>query len=378
MWMKALLASADLGDRVRRTLWIGIAGASLTALAAMFGLHDGSLWRLPAVLEARVEAALRVAGLPGLEVHMQGQRAMLLGIVEHDAAIPRARRAALRAEGPGGPWSGGITSVDVSGLRVGAYERPFTWRVRREAARIVLSGAVPSERARAELMRAAAGAFANAEAVDEMRVAGGAPSAAFTQVARRAVADLATLRSGEVRFVDNQIAFIGDGGQAAVDALARAYGEPPAPFRVRLEVTIDGLDLAHPELQGLNLASAGAETCAHAFARLLERNVINFAPGSAAIDRSSASLLDALASVALRCDRFSIEVSGHSDNQGARGANMALSVRRAETVAAYLASQGVSRARLAAQGYGPDRPRASNASASGQAANRRIEFHVSG
>jgi outer membrane protein OmpA-like peptidoglycan-associated protein len=111
---------------------------------------------------------------------------------------------------------------------------------------------------------------------------------------------------------------------------------------------------------------------------MMERNVINFAAGSSAIDPSSRAVLDALASVALRCDRFSIEVAGHTDNQGGRELNMDLSRQRADAVAVYLSGQGVARSRLTARGYGPDRPRSSNATPAGQAANRRIEFYVSG
>jgi OOP family OmpA-OmpF porin len=143
-------------------------------------------------------------------------------------------------------------------------------------------------------------------------------------------------------------------------------------------VTIDGLDVQHPELQGLNLVGGDAETCERAFDRLMERNVINFQPGSAAIDPSSRGVLDSLASVALRCDRFAIEVAGHTDNQGGRDMNMELSQQRADAVADYLAAQGVARSRLTARGYGPDRPRSTNVSSEGQAANRRIEFYVSG
>jgi OOP family OmpA-OmpF porin len=145
-----------------------------------------------------------------------------------------------------------------------------------------------------------------------------------------------------------------------------------------LAVTVDGLDVEHPELQGLDLAAADADTCESAFDRLMERNVIVFAPGSAAIAPESRSVLDSLASVALRCDRFSIEVAGHTDNQGAREMNMELSQRRADAVASYLAGQGVARSRLSARGYGPDRPRAGNTTPAGQAANRRIEFYVTG
>ncbi|MBX3510599.1 MAG: OmpA family protein [Hyphomonadaceae bacterium] len=356
---------------------IGAAGAALAALAGMLGVHGGSVWRLPQVLEQRVETALQAAGQGGLEVRMDGQRAILSGIVEEQGAIANAQRAALAAAGAGGPWAGGVTHVDVAGVAVGRFDRPYFWSVRREGARVVLSGAVPSDAARADLMSTAAAAFPNAETVDDMHVAGGAASARFGEIARRMLRGLARLSSGEARIADSQIAFIGDGGEEAVAALRREFANPPAPFRARLDVTTDGLDTAHPELQGLNLQTGDAQTCEAAFERLTERNVINFAPGSAAIDPSSRQLLDALASVALRCDRFTIEVAGHTDDQGGRELNMALSQRRAETVVSYLASQGVARSRLTARGYGADRPRASNATPAGQAANRRIEFNVS-
>jgi OmpA-OmpF porin, OOP family len=367
----------ESNDRSRMTLWIGVGGALVAALLGLFAPHDGAVWRTQSVLRQHVATALLASGQAGLEVEMDGQRAILRGLVEDEADIAEARRAALTAAGPGGAWSGGVTSVDASAVSVGAFERPYLWSARREEARIVLSGAVPSGNARAALMAAAAEAFPMAEAIDEMRIAGGAPSPAFTDVAREAVRLLAGLQTGEARIVDAQIVFIGDGGQEAVDALQAAFAEPPAPFRSRLAVTIDGLDVEHPELQGLNLVGGDAETCERAFDRLMERNVINFAPGSAAIDPSSRAILDSLASVALRCDRFSIEVAGHTDNQGGREMNMELSRARADAVANHLAEQGVARSRLSARGYGPDRPRASNATPAGQAANRRIEFYVS-
>jgi|CXWL01.1.fsa_nt_gi OOP family OmpA-OmpF porin len=367
----------DPEDKMRATFWIGVIGAAIGTIAGVLGAHNGSVWRLPQALDARVEAALQGAGLAGLDVRMQGQRAVLSGIVESEEDIEAARRVALSAAGAGGAWAGGVTSVNADGVAVGPFERPFAWSVRRDGNLILLAGAVPSEASRTTLLNAARIAFENGEAIDQMRVAGGAPAASFTDVARQAITELATLRTGEVRIVDNQIAIIGDGSGAVVDALEARYASPPAPFRARLAVTIDGLDVAHPELQGLNLANGQAETCSRAFSRLLDRNVINFSPGSAAIDPSSRRLLGALASVALRCDRFTIEVSGHTDNVGARDLNMRLSNARAEAVAAYLASQGVERARLRSQGFGPDRPRAGNETPAGQAQNRRIEFSVS-
>jgi outer membrane protein OmpA-like peptidoglycan-associated protein len=362
----------------RRTLILtGAAGAAVATLLGMLAPHDGAMWRVESVLKQRVSTALSAEGFPGLDVDMNGQRVILRGIVEDEADIVAARNAALTAAGAGGLWSGGVTSVNTTGVRVGAFERPFAWSVKRDASRVVLSGATPSENTRTDLMAAAGEAFPNLQAVDDMHVAGGAASPLFADLARAAVRAVAQLTVGEARIVDAQIVVIGDGGQQGVTAVREALGEPPAPFRSRLAVTIDGLDVEHPELQGLNLNDGDAETCERAFDRLMERNVITFNEGSAAIAAASRGVLNALASVALRCDRFSIEVAGHTDNQGGRELNMELSRRRADAVAAYLAGQGVARARLSARGYGPDRPRASNATASGQAANRRIEFYVS-
>lgn len=368
----------DRENWTRPALMIGAGGAVLSMLLGMLAPHGGAVWRAPRVLEQRVATALSVAGHPGIDVEMHGQRAVLRGIVEDETDIAAIRRAALTAAGSGGAWAGGVTSVDASDVSVGAFARPFAWTVRRGDDRVVLSGAAPSEASKAEILAAAERAFPGDERIDELRVAGGAASPHFTDLAVQGIRALAHLNAGEVRIVDSQIVIIGDGDQAAVDAVRRAFADQPAPFNTRFAVTIDGLDVDHPELQGLNLVNGSAGTCEAAFERLMESNVINFASNSASIEPSSRSVLNALASVALRCDRYSIEVAGHTDNQGQREMNMQLSQRRADAVANYLAAQGVDRARLISRGYGPDRPRLDNATASGQAANRRIEFYVSG
>jgi outer membrane protein OmpA-like peptidoglycan-associated protein len=360
------------------TVLLALFAALVAALVGMFGPHDGSVTGAPRALEARIEAALSQADLQGLDVVMHGQRASLYGIVNEEGRIAEARHLALTAAGPGGAWAGGVTSVDASGVSVGAFDQPYTWGARREGDGVVLTGAAPSAYAREAIQDMASRAFATASPVNSMHIAGGAPSADFTDLALTAIRILARLNSGEVRIIDDQIVVIGDGGQAAVDAAHEAFAAPPAPYSARLALTIDGLDVEHPELQGLNLVNGDAETCAQAFDRLMERNVINFEPGSAEIDVSSQGVLGALATVALRCDRFQIEVAGHTDNEGGRPLNMDLSQRRADAVASYLISQGVSQTRVSARGYGPDRPRADNATEEGRASNRRIEFNVSG
>ena len=75
-------------------------------------------------------------------------------------------------------------------------------------------------------------------------------------------------------------------------------------------------------------------------------------------------------------DLARVQVEGHTDSTGNPKRNTVLSQARAEAVVAYLTGHGVERSRLAAVGFGPSRPLASNATRSGREANRRVEFRV--
>jgi outer membrane protein OmpA-like peptidoglycan-associated protein len=87
--------------------------------------------------------------------------------------------------------------------------------------------------------------------------------------------------------------------------------------------------------------------------------------------------LDAVAIVLRKFDKTLIDVDGHTDSVGNAQYNLALSERRAGSVANYLASTGVDPRRMSAIGYGMDRPVASNASDAGRAQNRRVEIAIS-
>ncbi|HEX7604831.1 MAG TPA: OmpA family protein [Polyangiaceae bacterium] len=71
-----------------------------------------------------------------------------------------------------------------------------------------------------------------------------------------------------------------------------------------------------------------------------------------------------------------IVVEGHTDSQGAAGYNQELSQHRAQVVRDYLVSRGIAGDRISAQGIGPTRPIADNASPDGRANNRRVEIVV--
>ncbi len=71
-----------------------------------------------------------------------------------------------------------------------------------------------------------------------------------------------------------------------------------------------------------------------------------------------------------------IVVEGHTDSVGAAQMNQDLSQRRAQSVRDYLVSRGISSDRISAQGFGPTRSIADNASPEGRANNRRVEIVV--
>ena len=69
---------------------------------------------------------------------------------------------------------------------------------------------------------------------------------------------------------------------------------------------------------------------------------------------------------------------GHTDSVGSAAYNQKLSVRRAESVKAYLVSKGIERNRIYTEGKGKTQPIASNKTAEGRAKNRRVEIEVVG
>lgn len=103
---------------------------------------------------------------------------------------------------------------------------------------------------------------------------------------------------------------------------------------------------------------------------------IVFKTGSAQIDESSAPTL-ARAAVALsKAPDVKVEIAGFTDNKGKAAANKALSLKRAQSVKAYLVKLGASAKQLTATGFGSEQPVADNATEEGRAQNRRIEFRV--
>ena len=100
------------------------------------------------------------------------------------------------------------------------------------------------------------------------------------------------------------------------------------------------------------------------------------------VERNStlnANAQNALAAAAQTLTQYpdtTLTVNGHTDNTGSDAINDPLSQRRAQAVASYLQSRGVSASRMNIFGHGSRQPIASNATVEGRAQNRRVEILI--
>lgn len=104
---------------------------------------------------------------------------------------------------------------------------------------------------------------------------------------------------------------------------------------------------------------------------------IEFATGTSTITPESNRVLDELANGALVADELAIGIYGHTDNTGDPEGNRALSLRRANAVKTWLMKKSTSKfpeERFSVNGFGQDKPIASNSSEVGRKKNRRVEI----
>lgn len=89
------------------------------------------------------------------------------------------------------------------------------------------------------------------------------------------------------------------------------------------------------------------------------------------------SVLDDVGRTLSSYDQTYVDVLGHTDTTGSHEHNQLLSERRAASVADYLASRGVQRARMATRGYGETAPiYLPDTTDMERAANRRVEIKI--
>ena len=134
----------------------------------------------------------------------------------------------------------------------------------------------------------------------------------------------------------------------------------------------DGLDDCPHSLPGAVVDPRGCLDLS-IFAKPMVLN-IDYVSGSYEIDPKTEKRLQDLARVLTIADKVRIEINGYTDNIGLPAANQKLSQKRAERVRDHLVALGVAADRIQVFGRGESSFVASNDTAEGRAANRRVEI----
>lgn len=110
--------------------------------------------------------------------------------------------------------------------------------------------------------------------------------------------------------------------------------------------------------------------------KVVMKNIF-FDVGKAEIKTESIGELESILNLMENSPLIKLQINGHTDNSGDAATNKALSLKRAQSVVAFLLQRGVAPDRLRAVGFGEERPIVSNDDETGgREVNRRTEIEV--
>ncbi len=161
---------------------------------------------------------------------------------------------------------------------------------------------------------------------------------------------------------------VGDLASRTANSATNALSRIPLPGGVNLSVPRGSIND--------QLASFLGDNSATGVPRTFVFDHLNFVSGSTELTPDSNKTVTDLAQVLKAYPNAQVQLSGFTDNTGDPQDNQTLSLNRASAVKAMLVGDGVAAQRISTQGYGQERPIASNDTEQGRAQNRRTELTV--
>ena len=179
-----------------RWLW-GLLPVMLLAWAATQVTHSS----IEADLKARVDEQLKGSGFKWARTGFSGRDGLLSGTATDEADPARAYDIARSI------WGVRVVENKAEVIdKVDAYE----WSVARKGSSVRLSGFVPNDSVRAEIVKSAKSAFAGAEVVDDMKLARGLTSPdAWASGVNFAIRQVAGMTAGEARMSNLSLTIAG-------------------------------------------------------------------------------------------------------------------------------------------------------------------------
>ncbi len=167
---------------------------------------------------------------------------------------------------------------------------------------------------------------------------------------------------------------------AEQDRLAKIAADKKAAADAKEKA--DAIAKAEAEAKAKADALAKAEAEAKAAAQLkadqeaMAETTILYLNNRWDLNADSQAKLKVVASALMARPDIKVRIDGHSDSFGTSKNNIKASRFRAQGAAKFLVKNGVDAARLKVNGYGEDKPAASNKTKAGMALNRRIEIRI--
>ena len=225
---------------------------------------------------------------------------------------------------------------------------------------VVISGTVPDDVSKLALLTKLREVYGNERVIDQLSVgAVVVPPNWNTYVQKLIAPNLKLINRGQLKVDGNVVSMR---GEVANEAQKQQIASDIASSLNPSYIVNNGLRVSATDQGVLD--------------NTLANRVIEFEVGSSYLTPRGKQILDEMLVALQKLKGQKVEVIGHTDDQGLRASNVALSQARAETVRSYFSSKGLDAQLITASGVGPDRPMANNSTGEGRARNRRIEFRL--
>ncbi|MBS1140770.1 MAG: OmpA/MotB [Proteobacteria bacterium] len=230
-----------------------------------------------------------------------------------------------------------------------------------EGGKVVIAGTVPDEASKVAILEKLRSVYGAGNVVDKLEVGGVVPPPNWSENMTKILNDnLKQVHKGQMQVNGTRIALKGNVANEA----QRQQVVSQMATSLNPTYSIDnGLVAPVVEAQGV-------------LDKTLANRVVEFESGSANLTPLGRAVLDEMYGAIKQIGTPKVMLLGHTDSQGGRAGNIALSLARANTVRSYLVSKGIPAETLTTSGLGPDQPVATNETIEGRAKNRRIEFKL--
>jgi len=128
------------------------------------------------------------------------------------------------------------------------------------------------------------------------------------------------------------------------------------------------------DVEELDAAPDAPQVVVHVCLSIIRPPSVRFDPGATTPLAPGLVTLDEVAKILVQHPQVIVEVQGHADSTEVSA--KPLSEKRARVAKQELVRRGVEATRLCVRGFGNERPVASNQTAEGRAANRRVEYRI--